>query len=351
MLKFILKRSLYGIVVMFLVVIIVSSIIFYAPVDPVLMSGGDKIDAETVEKIRMEYGLDASLFTQLRLYLKDVSPISLMDWDSKTKEKYQIIAAIPLGSKALTLKWPYLRESYQTRRPVTEVLKEAIPLTAILALSAILLAAIIGISLGVLSAIKQNTFFDHFAVVTSVMGYSLPSYVTAMILALVFGYYLFDYTGLNVQGSLIVLNDVGEEVYVWKNLILPAIALGIRPVAIITQLTRSAMLDVLKQDYIRTAKAKGLSYYKVITKHALRNALNPVVTAISGWFAALLAGAFFVEKVFNFRGLGDVTVQALLVYDIPLIQGAILFTAFVFVVLNILVDIMYAFLDPRVSVA
>jgi len=182
-----------------------------------------------------------------------------------------------------------------------------------------------------------------------VAGISLPSYVSAMILALVFGYYFSDYTGLEVRGSIYDLDDFGDEAYFWKNLILPAIALGIRPIAIVTQLTRSAMLEVLSQDYIRTAKAKGLSYYKVIFKHALRNALNPVLTALSGWFAALLAGAFFVENVFDFNGLGQVTVNALLSYDIPVVLGAVLFTSVLFVVINILVDLLYAVLDPRVK--
>jgi peptide/nickel transport system permease protein len=181
------------------------------------------------------------------------------------------------------------------------------------------------------------------------MGYSLPSYVSAILLALVFGYYLQAWTGLNVQGSLFGIDDFGDEKIFWKNLILPALALGIRPIGIITQLTRSSMLDVLSQDYIRTAKAKGLSKTKVIFKHGLRNALNPVVTAVSGWFAALLAGAFFVENVFSYNGLGKITVDALLTRDIPVVLGAILFTAFLFVIINLLVDILYTFLDPRVK--
>ena len=136
----------------------------------------------------------------------------------------------------------------------------------------------------------------------------------------------------------------------WQNLILPSIALGMRPVALITQLTRSAMLDVLSQDYVRTAKAKGLAWRVVVVKHALRNALNPIVSAISGWFAALLTGAFFVENVFNFKGLGEATVTALLTFDIPVVLGAVLFTSGIFVLVNILADMLYAWLDPRVSI-
>ena len=172
-----------------------------------------------------------------------------------------------------------------------------------------------------------------------------------MMLALVFGYWLSDWTGLNIQGSLFELNDFGDEQTVWKNLILPAVALGIRPVALITQLTRSTMLDILTMDYIRTAKAKGLGKWAVVLKHALRNALNPVTTAISGWFAGLLAGAFFVESVFTYNGLGQATVTALLNFDIPVVLGCVLFTALVFVMMNILVDVLYAVLDPRIRLS
>src|SRR5690606_32534775 len=161
----------------------------------------------------------------------------------------------------------------------------------LLGLFAITLASVIGIILGVFSALKQYSFWDNFILTGSVMGISQPSFFSAFLIAIIFGYYLSDWTGLNHQGSLVVLDDFGDEVFVWKNLILPVMALGIRPVGIIAQLTRSSMLDVLSQDYIRTASAKGLSYYTVIFKHALRNALNPVLTSISGWLAAVLTGA------------------------------------------------------------
>ncbi len=144
------------------------------------------------------------------------------------------------------------------------------------------------------------------------------------------------------------VNDYGEHFINWRNLILPTIALGIRPVAIILQLTRNSMLDVLREDYIRTAKSKGLKNSVVIVKHALRNALNPVVTSITGWFAALLAGAFFVEYIFDFKGLGYETVYALTMFDFPVIMGAVLLIASFFVLVNIVVDVLYTKLDPRI---
>jgi peptide/nickel transport system permease protein len=346
MLSYIIRKLAYGILVLILVVITISSVIYLAPVDPARLTFGQRSDTASLEAKRKELGLDQSLFTQLVAYLSDLSPISII----KDKEKYSAISLIPLGERALVLKWPYLRESFQSGKRVSAILSEAVPRTLLLAGAAILLAILIGIPLGVMAAIKQHSFLDNVAVVGSVLGVSIPSYVSAMLLALVFGYFLQSYTGLQVSGSVYGMDDFGDDRFFWKNLILPAIALGIRPVAIITQLTRSAMLDVLAQDYIRTARAKGLGTRAVLFKHALRNALNPVATAISGWFAALLAGAFFVENVFQFNGLGQVTVNALLNYDIPVVLGAVLFTATVFVLVNLLMDLLYVVIDPRIRI-
>ena len=142
----------------------------------------------------------------------------------------------------------------------------------------------------------------------------------------------------------------GEHYYTLQNLLLPTLTLGIRPLAIITQLTRSSMLDVLNQDYVRTAYAKGLSRTTVIWKHALRNALNPVITAVTGWFAELLAGAFFVEYIFGWKGIGKITVDALEKLDYPVVMGSVLLSAFIFVMINILADLLYGVVDPRVRV-
>jgi len=155
---------------------------------------------------------------------------------------------------------------------------------------------------------------------------------------------------LSLTGQLYETDPfTGARHLVLRNLLLPAVALGIRPLAIITQLTRSSMLDVLGQDYIRTARAKGLSQAATVLHHALRNALNPVVTAVSGWLASLMAGAFFIEYIFNWKGLGTVTLRAVENLDFPVVMGATLFVAALFVVINIVVDVLYAVLDPRVK--
>jgi peptide/nickel transport system permease protein len=350
MIQFITRRLLYGLAVMSFVVLIITSIIYLAPVDPTRLTFGQRSDNATVKAKKKELGLDQPLYIQLAYYLNDISPLSFHAVSAENKEKYGGFW-LPLGQNAVVLKMPYLRESYQTGRKVSDLLRGAIPQTAILALAAMVIATILGIFLGVVAALKPNSWFDTTSIVASVAGYSLPSYIVAMMLALVFGYWSADWTGLNIQGSLFELDDFGDEQIVWKNLILPAIALGIRPVALITQLTRSTMLDMLTMDYVRTAKAKGLGKWAVVLKHALRNALNPVTTAISGWFAGLLAGAFFVESVFSYNGLGQITVTALLNFDIPVVLGCVLFTAAVFVVMNIIVDVLYAVLDPRIRLS
>jgi peptide/nickel transport system permease protein len=346
-----LRKIFYGLVVMVLVVCIITGIIFLAPVDPAQLTFGQRSDVSTVKAKTAELGLDQPLHIQLVRYLADLSPVSVLTVTPESQRKYHFLPLKELSQdEALVLKWPYLRESYQTGRPVAEILADAIPSTALLATSAMMLAIIIGVFMGVLAALKAHSWLDYWISIVSVFGYSVPSYVAAMMFALIFGYAWSSWTGLEIQGSLRVINDFGEWQWRWQNLILPALALGLRPVALITQLTRSTMLDVLSQDYVRTARAKGLSEKTVLVKHALKNALNPLISAVSGWFAALLTGAFFVESVFNFKGLGDVTVQALLNFDIPVVLGSVLFASIVFITVNIFTDMLYGWVDPRVRV-
>jgi peptide/nickel transport system permease protein len=193
---------------------------------------------------------------------------------------------------------------------------------------------------------------DRLNLAIATLGISLPSFFLAVIIAWLFGFVLKPYTGLSMTGSLYELNPAtGQNQLALKHIILPAIALGVRPFSIILQLTRSSLIEVMRQDYIRTAMAKGLSKYEVIRNHALKNALNPVVTAASGWFASLLAGAFFIEYIFSWKGLGKVCIDALQQSDLPVVMGAVLLIAFIFIVVNVLVDLIYVFLDPRVKLS
>ncbi|WP_317191426.1 ABC transporter permease [Hymenobacter lapidiphilus] len=287
---------------------------------------------------------------QLLGYLNDVSPLGLHPRDSAGVARYGGWALLPVGGeRAVVLKAPYLRRSFQSNKEVLSILLDHFTGTLWLALAAMLLATVVGIALGMVAALRAHTWLDRTLVSTSILGISVPSFVAGILVAITFGYYWSSYTGLNLTGQLYETDPFTGRHLVLKNLLLPALALGVRPLAIIVQLTRSSMLDVLSQDYIRTARAKGLSEYRVVMGHALKNALNPVVTAVSGWLASLMAGAFFIEYIFNWKGLGTVTLRAVENLDFPVVMGATVFIAALFVVVNIVVDIFYALLDPRVK--
>jgi peptide/nickel transport system permease protein len=259
---------------------------------------------------------------------------------------------ISLKETSLLLKKPYLRRSYQSKREVTDILAKAFPNTLILAGSAIILALLFGVFTGVFIAVINKKWLNKAVLVITVFGMSLPSFFAAILIAWVFAFLLADFTGLSMFGSLYSVDDYGTGEYLdLKNLLLPAFTLGIRPLAIVTELTRTSLSDVMGQDYIRTAFAKGLKTWRVIGVHALRNAMNPVLTTISGWFASLMAGAVFVEYVFDWKGIGVVIVDALEKYDLPVIMGAVLLIAVILIFINIFVDILYGILDPRVRIA
>ncbi|MBU1014163.1 MAG: ABC transporter permease [Bacteroidetes bacterium] len=356
MAQYILKRIFYGFLVLFGVITVIFLLFNVLPGDPARMMLGQRADIASVEAINHDLGLDQSLPKQYFGFLNDLSPISIHNYKNKPSfwfldpEKYSYVVLFKLADQKIVLKKPYLRRSYQSKRKVSDILSEAFPNTMILATVSILFAVIVGVFVGVIVAIKKNIFIERLAMVFSVLGMSLPSFFVAIIFAWIFAYLLGDLTGLNMFGSLKTVDDFGNgEYFDLKNLILPAITLGIRPLAIVVELTKSSLQDVLSQDYIRTAKAKGLSASRIIRKHALKNAMNPVVTAVSGWFASLMAGAVFVEYVFDWKGVGVVIVKALEKYDFPVIMGSVLIISILLVIINIFVDIIYALLDPRIK--
>jgi peptide/nickel transport system permease protein len=316
--------------------------------DPAKLVAGQSGDKKTIDNIQKELNLDKPKWKQLALYLNNISPISIYD-SSEIKEKK--FRGFFFGKKKkLAFKIPYLGKSYQTKKEVTSIIYESIPGTVILALTAMIFACVLGISIGIIAALKKNSWIDHSIIITSITGISAPSFFIAIIIAYFFGIVLHQYTGLNFTGSLYEIDEVtGVKYMELKNLILPTITLGIRPLAIIVQLTRSSMLDVMNQDYIRTAFAKGLSKREVVLRHGIRNALNPIITTITGWFGELLAGAFFVEFIFGWKGLGKLTIDALEKLDYPIVLGAVLYSSIAFILINILSDFLYKKIDPRIT--
>ncbi len=305
---YILRKLLYSVLVLYGVLTITFFINYVLPGDPARLLLGQRADIASVEALRKQLGLDRPLYEQYFRYLWRV-----LHGD--------------------------LGRSFATNRDVVETLLERIPATALLAVTAMSLASFLGILLGIFSAIRANTWLDTTVMTAALLGISLPSFVTGLLFALLFGVLL---QWLPISGYV----NRG-----WEYLLLPMITLGIRPLSIIARLTRSSMLEVLHQDYIRTARAKGLPQSAILLKHALRNALNPVVTTVSAWFAALLAGTFFIEYIFNWPGIGTVAIHAIEKLDYPVIQGVVLLTAIIFVIINLLVDILYAFLDPKIKLS
>ncbi len=326
------------------------------PGDPAQMMMGQNDDSEQLAIVKKKYGFDKPISTQYLYYLNDLSPLSFHsnnseDYTYLSDGKYGGTKLFTIGNTTTVLKRPYLRESFAKQgKRVSQVLSETLPNTFVLAVSAIVIAIILGILLGIVSALYKDRWLDKTIQIFSTLGMSIPSFFSSILFAWFFGYLLHEYTNLEMTGSLYELDDFGEAMHIkWKNLILPAVVLGIRPLAVVIQLMRNSLLEVFNQDYIRTARAKGLSEFQIIRKHAVKNALNPVVTAISGWFASMLAGAVFVEYIFGWNGLGKEIVNALNTLDLPVIMGSVLIIALLFIIINIFVDLIYVWLDPKVK--
>ncbi|WP_042246541.1 ABC transporter permease [Jejuia pallidilutea] len=356
MINYLLNKIFYAILTLFGVVTVIFFLFNVLPGDPAQMMMGQNEDSEQLAKVKAKYGFDKPVLTQYAYYINDLSPLS---FHSKNQEDYTFLAEnkyhgaqlFSVANTTIVLKFPYLRESFTKQgKKVTQVLGETLPNTFVLAVSAIVIAMILGVLLGIVSALYKDQWLDKTIQIFSTLGMSVPSFFSAILFAWFFGYILHEYTNLEMTGSLYELDDFGEAMHIkWKNLVLPAIVLGIRPLAVVIQLMRNSLLEVFNQDYIRTARAKGLSEFKIIKRHAVKNALNPVVTAISGWFASMLAGAVFVEYIFGWNGLGKEIVNSLNTLDLPVIMGAVLVIATLFVIINIIVDLIYVWLDPKVK--
>ena len=317
------------------------------PADPAKMMLGDRDNAKQLKLINEKYHFNKPLYVQYLYYLNDLSPISLHSVDPDFNN-YLIVCKI--ANYRIVLKKPYLRKSfYQKNALVSDLIYIAFPSTIILAIRSIFLALFIGLPLGVLAAFFNGKFIDRFLSLFSVLGMSLPSFLAAVLIGYFFAYKL---GWFNITGSLFVIDDAGEgERLCIKNLVLPVLTLGIRPLAVIMHLTRSALIDELSSDYVLLARSKGFSVLYVIIFHALRNSMTSVVTAASGWFAGMFSGAVFVEYIFGWNGLGKLLVDALVNVDFPLVMGVILVIAACFIVINILVDLIYVWLDPRVKIS
>lgn len=341
---------------MFGVVSVVFFLFNILPGDPARMMLDQREDAQQLQNIRAKYAFDKSYPEQYLLYLNDLSPLSLHSKTSSSytnleSKEYSYFTFFKLANYDLVIKYPYLRTSFKkSGKSVSSIIADTLPNTIVLAVSSILIAIAIGLFIGIIAAIFKDSWIDKLALLFGVFGMSIPSFFSAILIAWIFGFVFHDFTYLNMTGSLYSVDDYGRGEYLTlSNLILPAITLGIRPLAVIIQLTRASFLETLSKDFVRTAIAKGLGFNRVLSKHVLKNSLNPVITAVSGWFASLLAGAVFVEYIFAWNGLGKEIVDALNQLDLPVVMGSVLTIAIMFISINILVDLIYAALDPRIK--
>lgn len=330
----ILERILTTIPIMFGVAIIVFLFMRLTPGDPVdiMMGQGGAVGTGEMQQLRQEFNLDKPLYVQLGIFLKDA-----VQGD--------------------------LGYSYIQKRPVTTLLAERLPATIELALGSMLFALIVAIPIGIISAVRQNSFIDRFSMAGAFMGISMPQFWLGIVLILLFAVRLHllpvqgrldsevqlqTVTGMYVLDSIITGN---REALIssLRHLVLPSITLGAAVGAVIARVLRSSMLETLRSDYVTLARAKGASEWLVIMKHALRNALIPTVTVVGLQIGVLLGGNMIVEEVFSWPGLGRLVVEAIFNRDFPLVQGAVMIYAFTFVMANLVVDVLYTYLNPKIE--
>jgi peptide/nickel transport system permease protein len=329
--SYVIKRVLNVILIVFVVSILIFLLIRLAPGDPAITMAGEHASAETLAKMRAEWGLDRPLIVQYGIWLGHA-----LRGD--------------------------LGQSILTHQSVLTELVQRFPNTLELSIFAMIFATIIGLLAGIISAVRRYSFWDYASMFIALFGVSMPVFWLAIILIMIFGIKL---DLLPTGGRLGVMYSIAPITHLYlvdslielrfpaffdalKHLILPAAALGTIPMAFVARITRSSMLDVMGQDYIRTARSKGLSEHAIIVKHALRNAMIPILTASGTEFAGLMGGAVLTETIFSWPGLGTYIVQAVSARDYPAVQGSVIFVALVVALVNLLVDIVYSYVDPRI---
>lgn len=344
------KSLLQSISVFLGVSILVFALFHLSGNDPVRNVLGENTNQEIIENTRVKWNLDLPQWEQYLLFLNGMSPVSFHSSAEKSRWKWhEDYTGISFGFSGVLigLKWPYLGKSYINDQSVTQLLMEVIPATLLLAMVSIFLALVFGILLGIAAAKNEGTVWDKMLITISSLGMSAPSFFMAILVAWLFAVKWGQWTHLPLTGSLYDLDPWEGRVIVWQNMVLPVLTLMIRPLGVVVQLMRSSLLEVYGQDFIRTAKAKGLSERLILWRHAVPNSLNPVLTAISGWFASLLAGALFVEFVFGWKGMGQLMFQAIEKGDLPVLMGGVMIIALLFMLIDRLMNRVYKVLDPK----
>lgn len=337
------------------VIVIVFFIFSLLPSDPAHRILGQRTDQNSVAVITRDFALDQPVYFQFLIYLNDLSPISVYNRKEKESPIYLDPAKYRnafkmfyfMNNKAVVFKQPYLRRSFRNRENVYDMLKDRFDDSAMLVGAAVFLASVFGVFLGLLSAIKRKTWVGKTVFTLSLAGISLPVFFIAILVAWLFGFVLHRYTGLSMTGGLYTIDPFEGEYINWKNLILPAIVLSIRPMSLIIQQTRNSFINVMSQPYILTAKAKGVRRSMIIFNHAWLNATAPLMILTRKWLGSLLAATLFVEFVFGWNGIGRLAVNAIDDGDVPVLMGIVILIGAVYIFLNLLSEIIYRTLDPR----
>ena len=350
MARFIVRRLLWMMLVLFVVSLFTFLLMHAVPGGP--FDSEKALPKEIMENLRARYNLDDPLYKQYFNYVTDLAIPRITTEKPKISvlESYLINAQI--GS--VYFRWMNFGPSYTSKsRAVSDILRDQFPVSLQLGIMAVILAIAIGLPLGILAALRQNTFWDYAGMSIAIFGVSVPAIVLGPLLVLIFAVILrwLPPSGWGAKPPFL-LGFLPREFSVdfFRYAILPVIALGMAGSALIARLTRASLLQVIREDYIRTARAKGLPERTVITRHALRNSLVPVVTVLGPFTAAVVTGTFVIELVFGIPGLGKYFVNSISNRDYPVIMGTILLYAFILVIANAIVDIVYAFLDPRIRV-
>lgn len=335
MARYIVRRFFWMLLVLFVISVITFILMRSVPGGP--FTREKALPAQTIAILEQKYNLDAPLIEQYASYIGDifVPRITIEKMKPSTATDYLIVVPMPSLGKDAALRWVNFGPTYKSRsRSVNDIFRENLPISFEVGVSSIIVSLVIGVPLGIIAALNRNTRYDYLSMAVAIAGVSVPVIVIAPLLQYFFGIPLQMATWQN--------NDH------IKSLILPSIALGFGSAALLARLTRASLLQVLNEDYIRTARAKGLSERRVIILHALKNSLIPVITVLGPLFAALVTGTFVVETVFAVPGMGKYFVTSISGRDYPVIMGTVLLYAMFLVTSNLLVDITYAFLDPRI---
>jgi len=303
--KYIVSRILQAVLVLFLATVVTFGLVIVAPGDPVLLMLNKRADDATIARVRHELGLDRPLLVQYTDFLY----------------------------KAVHFDFG---RSYSNKIPVNELIKQAFPVTLKLGLLALLFAAVFGITVGTLAAVFRGRIVDKVIMLLAMFQISAPVFWFAMLLQILFG--------LNLR----ILPVSGMSHPLW--MVLPVVVLGLRYGAVSARLVRTNMLDALSQDYVRTARAKGVSEFPLVMKHVFKNAAIPILTLLGGMLRSMLSGAVVVERVFGIQGLGKVAIDAVMSRDLNIIQATVMYSALLFVIINLVVDLSYGLLDPRIRI-